>query len=78
MLEAPGINITGTVFNDVEGLNGVPFNTINGVGIGSPSGVQLYVNLIDTSINNFVVATTPVNPDGTYQFTGVNPDYYFV
>ena len=78
MLVAPGINITGTVFNDVEGLNGVPSNTINGVGIGSPSNVQLYVNLIDTSANNFVVATTPVNPDGTYQFTGVNPDYYFV
>ena len=78
MLVAPGINIAGTVVNDIDGLNGIPSNTINGAGIGNPSGIQLYVNLIDTSVNSFVVATAPVNPDGTYEFTSVNSDYYFV
>jgi hypothetical protein len=64
--------ISGNVFNDVNGLNGTPLNTVDGVGLGNPGGTTLNANLLDALGN--VVATVPVNNDGTYTFTsGVAP-----
>ncbi len=56
--------ISGTVFNDV---NGATDNTVNGTGLGNPAGTTLNANLLDAMGN--VVATVPVNNDGTYTFT---------
>ena len=60
------ISISGQVMNDI---NGITDNLVNGPGLSSPSGDQLYVNLVDAS--NTVRATAEVQSDGTYSFTGV-------
>ncbi|WP_010134664.1 SdrD B-like domain-containing protein [Ochrovirga pacifica] len=57
----PGI--TGNIFNDVDKLDD---NTVDGLGISTPSGTQLYVSLVDSS--NSILSTIPVNSDGTYEF----------
>ncbi len=61
--------VTGTVYNDVNGLNGSPSNTVNGTGIGSPSSstpiTQLYANLVNTA-TGLVEATVAVAANGTY------------
>jgi hypothetical protein len=57
--------LSGNVFNDTDGAG-----TINGTGIGSPSGTQLYANLIDPT-DNSVIGSVAVNPDGTFSFPGV-------
>ncbi len=57
--------VTGNVFDDADGPG-----TIDGVGIGSPGGTQLYANLIDPT-DNTVVGAVAVNPDGTFSFPGV-------
>jgi hypothetical protein len=62
------IGLSGTVFNDVNGLND---NTVNGTGIGNPGSTSLYANLISAGV---VVATVPVNANGTYDFPIVNPN----
>ncbi|CAA6818124.1 MAG: Unknown protein, partial [uncultured Sulfurovum sp.] len=56
-----GLKISGNIFND-----GDNDGTINGTGIPAPSGVQLYVTLIDD--NNTVVASKEVTADGSYAF----------
>jgi hypothetical protein len=61
------VDISGNVFNDVNGLTN---NIVDGTGTGLPSGTQLYANLLDAA-GTTVIATVPVNADGTYQFTGV-------
>ncbi len=58
-------NVSGNVFNDIDGPG-----TINGTGVGQPSGVQLYATLVDPT-DNTVLGSIPVNPDGTYTFNGV-------
>jgi hypothetical protein len=63
------VNISGNVYNDVNGLNASPINTVDGIGIGSPSGAQLHANLLNAAGN--VVATIPVNAGGDYSFTNV-------
>jgi hypothetical protein len=67
------VGISGTVFNDVNGLTD---NTVNGTGLGNPSSTPLYANLLDGSNN--VVATTTVNPNGTYTFPQANPGTYSI
>lgn len=68
-----GINIGGIVHNDVNGLLGVPANTINGPGIPS---IGLNAVLID-AIMDTVIAVVPVAPaDGSYTFTGNDAGYY--
>lgn len=62
--------VSGTVFNDVNGLKD---NIINGTGTNA-GGLNAY--LVDTFSN--VVAVTPVASDGTYSFSGLNPKYYTV
>ncbi|MBK7764288.1 MAG: hypothetical protein IPI46_13245 [Bacteroidetes bacterium] len=60
------VSIYGNVFNDITG----PTN-VDGLGLGSATGIQLYVNLLNSS--GIVVAVVPVNANGTYTFTDVMP-----
>ncbi|MDP5093830.1 MAG: SpaA isopeptide-forming pilin-related protein, partial [Polaribacter sp.] len=57
----PGLQ--GNVFNDLDLLND---NTVDGSGISTPGGTQLYVSLLDSSNN--IISTKPVNSDGSYEF----------
>ena len=61
----PGL--VGNVFNDTNGLND---NTVNGTGIATPSGTQLYASLLNNS--NTIVATVPINSNGSYEFLNVS------
>ncbi|RUA32718.1 MAG: hypothetical protein DSY76_00220, partial [Bacteroidetes bacterium] len=56
-------NISGNIFDDGDGNTNV-----NGDAIAKPDGTPLYVTLLDEQGN--VLATKPVNDDGTYEFTG--------
>lgn len=62
--------ISGTVFNDANGLKD---NIINGTGTNA-GGLNAF--LVDTL--GTVTAVTPVAANGTYSFTGLNPKYYTV
>ena len=62
-IKPPCVNISGNVFND---LNGVTDNTISGTGTNAGG---LNAVLVDASGN--VVAVVPVAADGTYSFTNV-------
>ncbi|HOZ51635.1 MAG TPA: hypothetical protein PLU17_07255, partial [Chitinophagaceae bacterium] len=66
----PGIELTGNVFNDINGLTDA---TVNGAGFtqGTVNAV-----LVDNAGN--VVAVTPVSATGTYTFSGVTPGNYTV
>ncbi len=55
--------ISGNVYNDANGLTD---NLVNGNAINNPSGIQLYVNLVDA--NNQVVGVAQVQPDGSFTF----------
>lgn len=61
------VNITGNVFVDNNG----PTN-VDGTGIGSPSGTQVFANLVNAAGN--VVAVVAVNANGTYSFLDVTPN----
>ncbi len=69
----PGLK--GNVFNDLDKLND---NTVDGAGISSPSGTQLYASLLNSS--NSIIATKPINSDGTYEFLNLqaNSNYTVV
>jgi len=60
-------NVSGNVFNDVNGLGD---NTVNGTGIGVAGAAQLYANLVEPVSGN-VIGSVPVNANGTYSFNGV-------
>lgn len=62
----PVLNISGNVYNDVNALNN---SKVDGVGIGTINGSQLYVNLVSSS--GLVIASTPVAADGTYSFYSI-------
>lgn len=55
-------SISGNVFNDANGLNDVQ---VNGKPISTVGATPLYVSLYSGST---LIATIPVNADGTYQF----------
>ncbi len=57
-----GLSVSGTVFNDTNGLTN---NTVDGT--GTTAGGALYMILVNTL--NQVVASIPVTANGTYQFT---------
>lgn len=59
-------NVSGNVFNDA---NAMVDNYVNGTGIGSASGVQLYANLVNNS--GVVIKSVPISSDGTYSFSEV-------
>jgi hypothetical protein len=61
------LTISGTVYNDVNGLNN---NIIDGTATGTPGGVQVYVNLVNSAGN--VVGSTAVNTNGTYTLGAAN------
>ncbi|MBK7764375.1 MAG: hypothetical protein IPI46_13695 [Bacteroidetes bacterium] len=61
------VNITGNVFEDNNG----PTN-VDGTGIGNPSGLPLYANLM--SATGTIIATTTVNANGTFTFLNVTPN----
>ncbi len=61
--------ITGNVFNDVNGLKD---NTVNGTGTNA-GGLNAVLINVGTGL---VVATAPVNADGTYSFPLVNTGDY--
>lgn len=71
VVESLVYNISGNVYNDVNGLTD---NQISGTMVGS-SILPLYANLIS---NNLVIATVPVNSSGSYTFTEVFPGNYSV
>ncbi|GAA4337673.1 hypothetical protein [Flaviaesturariibacter amylovorans] len=60
--------ITGTLFNDFNGLTDGAINGIAAVGTG------LYVNVLNAS--NAIVASTQIGADGTYSIGGLNPGDY--
>jgi uncharacterized repeat protein (TIGR01451 family)/gliding motility-associated-like protein len=63
-------NIQGSIFRDDDA------GTINGVGVGSASGIQLYASAV-TGVNT-VQATMPVNSDGTYSFANLGVGAYSI
>lgn len=64
---AAPVLISGTAFNDANGLNGTPANTVDGTGIQTASSAPLFANLFtDTGV---FVAAVPVNASGDYQFS---------
>jgi uncharacterized repeat protein (TIGR01451 family) len=67
---AKPVTISGTVFNDV---NGLADSLINGT--GSNAG-GLFANLVDT--NGKVIASTAVATNGTYSFLGIGAGQYTV
>lgn len=64
------VPLSGNVFNDIDGLNDGSVDGTNAV----PGG--LFANLLDSNGN--VVASVPVNPDGSYSFPAVVPGDYNV
>ncbi|MES2777753.1 MAG: T9SS type A sorting domain-containing protein [Bacteroidota bacterium] len=61
-------NISGTVYNDVNGLLGTPVNTVDGAPLGNPGGTVLYANLLNAA-GTTVIATSVVNAStGGYSF----------
>jgi len=67
------IGLSGTVFNDGNGLTD---STVNGTGNGTPGGTTLYANLVDTNGN--VVSVTTIAANGTYSFPSVVAGNYTV
>jgi len=63
--------ISGTVYDDANGLNGTPANTVDGT--GTNTGGTLYANLVDANGN--VYAVTTVASAGTYSFTAIPSNY---
>ncbi|MBW8326441.1 MAG: cadherin-like domain-containing protein, partial [Prolixibacteraceae bacterium] len=67
-----GVNrfISGYVFHDIGGSSGVaPNDKVDGVGISSIGGVQLYAVLVRSGLT---VNTTPIASDGSYIFEYLN------
>jgi uncharacterized repeat protein (TIGR01451 family) len=67
------INLSGVVFDDANG------NQLQNPGPepGTNAGGPLYVNLLD-STGTTVIATTTVNPSGSYSFANVSPNTTYV
>lgn len=64
----PALTITGNVFDDANGLLGVPLNTVDGT--PTNAGGSIHANLVNAS--NTVLATVPVGALGTYGFGSAN------
>ncbi len=68
----PVVSLSGNVFHDANALTDSTVNTTSGIAI--PTG--LYASLLDST--GAVVATVPVNADGSYDFGNVTPGTYSV
>ena len=67
------LTISGTVWDDADGSALVVDGVFTGIQTGSEAGTDaggIHANLI--GFDGKVIATTPVNPDGTYSFSGLN------
>lgn len=73
-LTACPITISGHVYNDANGLQGTPVNTVDGTGTNAGG---LNAVLYDVTSGK-VVAIIPVNADGTYSFSAKAEDNYSV
>src|SRR5690606_38309378 len=58
------LTLSGTIFNDANGLNPTPANTVDGTPAQSASGSPLHANLFTTA--GVFVATVPVDASGGY------------
>lgn len=67
----PSSNITGTVFNDVNGTG-----TLNPGETGTTGGTNLYVYLVNSA--GIVVDSAKVNTDGTYSLGGIPNTTYTI
>ncbi|MGN7890489.1 hypothetical protein ACTJJJ_31735, partial [Dyadobacter sp. 22481] len=70
---APAVGLSGNVFHDANALTD---NTVNTTGSVTTIPTGLFVSLIDST--GAVVATVPVNADGSYDFGDVEPGTYSV
>jgi uncharacterized repeat protein (TIGR01451 family) len=61
------LNVSGNVFNDVNGLNGAPTNTVDGTGTNA-AAASLTAYLVQ---GGNVVASSPVSATGTYSIANV-------
>lgn len=67
-----GLNISGTVWQDVNGsANGTFTNIQNGTEVGTNAG-GLFIVAVSSSGN--VLASSSINPNGTYTLTGISPN----
>lgn len=64
------ISVSGTVWNDVNGSAAGGFTGIQNGGETGTSGSGLNANLVDVATGK-IIATIPVNADGTYSFPNV-------
>ncbi|GGH21936.1 hypothetical protein GCM10007423_03420 [Dyadobacter endophyticus] len=69
----PVVQLSGNVFHDADALTD---NTVNTTGSVTTIPTGLFVSLIDST--GAVVATVPVNADGSYDFGDVEPGTYSV
>lgn len=70
------INVSGTVYNDTNGLSGSPSNTVDGTGTQA-TGATLTAYLVDT-FTGFIVKSSDIAANGTYNFTNVANGNYTV
>jgi hypothetical protein len=82
VINLTSVNISGTVFNDDNGLLGSPANTVDGLAVNGPdidpvtAGAQiLYASLVQ---GGTIIATVPVSGTGTYTFADVPTGSYNV
>lgn len=61
------LTLSGTIFNDANGLNPSPTNTVDGTVVESLSATALHANLFTDA--GVFVATIPVDPSGNYNFS---------
>ncbi len=67
----PSSNITGTIFNDVNGSG-----TLDGAETGTTAGTNLYVYLVNSA--GLVVDSAKVKADGTYSLGGIPNTAYTI
>jgi len=79
VLNLTGVSVSGTIFNDADGLTD---NTVNGTPVvgtdidAITAGAQaVYVSLVQGTT---IIATVPVSAAGTYTFADVTPGNYNV
>ncbi len=63
------LSISGTVFDDANGLFGTPANTVDGLAVQTASGSQLYANLFTNA--GVFISSLPIDAGGNYTFTGL-------
>jgi hypothetical protein len=62
------INLSGRLYNDVDGLRDNPTPSVDGIQFDNPEGEQMYVSLITGGV---VYATVPIANNGTYNFLNI-------